>query len=419
MKSYKPQFTFLLIALLQVVLIIGCNDSEKSLPDPFAFKQFESFSDFQKTLSNIVNISNEQLRLEKMDTFWDSLKANHQIPFIYGDSIALLYKGEATTVKWAGDFNGWNPNLGGFDGTKQGETNIWMVKTSFPQDARLDYKIVINGSWVLDSNNPHIQYSGFGPNSEIRMPQWIYPDETKLAEGASRGSLSENNIIQSKTENLGYKVNYRVYTPFGYNNLEELPVIYVTDGHEYADDRLGAMITVMDNLIYQNKIDPLIAIFIDPRDPNSLGNNRRMNEYRANIRFANFLASELVPAIDANYRTNPSPSKRAILGTSLGGWNSAYVGFNRSETFQLIAIHSPAFDSNIIQSFSNSPVLPMKIFMSTGTIYDTQLVARQMRDVLNIKGYPLRYIEKNEGHSWGNWRALIDEPLLYFFPKTK
>jgi len=21
----------------------------------------------------------------------------------------------------------------------------------------------------------------------------------------------------------------------------------------------------------------------------------------------------------------------------------------------------------------------------------------------------------NEGHSWGNWRALIDEPLIYFF----
>ena len=403
---------------MQVVLTIGCNDPEKNLPTPYAFKQFESFSDFQKTLDSIVNISDERLQIEMLDTFWDSLKANHQVPFIYGDSVALLYRGEATTVKWAGDFNGWNPNYGGFTGDKQGKTNIWMVKTSFPQDARLDYKIVINDSWILDSNNPHIQYSGFGPNSEIRMPQWVYPEETDLVEGATNGILSENITMQSKPENLGYRVNYRVYTPFGYENLEQLPAIYVTDGHEYADDRLGAMIIVMDNLIFQNRIDPVIAVFIDPRDPINMS-NRRMSEYRANIQFANFLASELVPAIDASYKTNPSPAKRAILGTSLGGWNSAYVGCNRSETFQLIAIHSPAFDSNIIQSYSNSSVLPLKIFMSTGTIFDTQVMARQMRDVLITKGYPLRYIETNEGHSWGNWRALIDEPLLYFFPKVK
>jgi len=55
--------------------------------------------------------------------------------------------------------------------------------------------------------------------------------------------------------------------------------------------------------------------------------------------------------------------------------------------------------------------------MSTGVIFDTQNQARAMRDIMIQKGYPLLYKEVNEGHSWGNWRALIDEPLIYFFGK--
>jgi enterochelin esterase-like enzyme len=40
-----------------------------------------------------------------------------------------------------------------------------------------------------------------------------------------------------------------------------------------------------------------------------------------------------------------------------------------------------------------------------------------MKTILEAKGYPLQYKEVNEGHSWGNWRALIDEPLIWFFGK--
>ncbi|MBC8043114.1 MAG: T9SS type A sorting domain-containing protein [Rhizobacter sp.] len=38
--------------------------------------------------------------------------------------------------------------------------------------------------------------------------------------------------------------------------------------------------------------------------------------------------------------------------------------------------------------------------------------------VLQQKGYPYKYKEWNDGHSWGNWREHIDESLEYFFPAT-
>lgn len=292
--------------------------------------------------------------------------------FVFDDSVAFLYKGSAAEVAWAGDFNGWNPTTNGFKGERIGQTNIFRMVQRFPADARLDYKLVIGSSWILDPANPHRQYSGFGPNSELRMPDWVFPQETVLDDGVIRGQLSDNQLLNSLPENLGYTVQYKVYTPYNYEDLHNLPVVYVTDGHEYADDRLGGMLIVLDNLIHSVAIEPVVAVFIDPRNPANLSENRRMDEYRANIKYANFVADELAQHIDNTYKTDTTASRRTILGTSLGGWNAAYFGMMRPDKFGLIGIHSPAFDAAIQQAYANSEKLPLKVFMSTGLIFDTK-----------------------------------------------
>ncbi len=394
----------------------GCAKTDQNPePDP-DYKTFASVAELQLKISALSAITDTAVRAQRVNALYNSLKANAEIPFRRNDTALFLFRGKGiNTLSWAGDFNGWNSGSSGWSGQRLEGTNIWWLLRTFAADARLDYKVVANNNWLLDTDNPYIQYSGFGPNSELRMPEWTFPEETRLQNGVPRGTLSEYKIITSSALNLGYQVRYRVYKPYNYANLSKLPVIYVTDGHEYADDRLGAMLIVMDNLIHQGRIRPVMAVFIDPRDPVT-GSNRRMNEYRANIRYANFVADELVAFVDQNYKTDTAASQRAILGTSLGGWNSAFFGFRRPDRFRLIGIHSPAFDGAIIQNYQNSPRLPLKIYMSTGTIFDTQNQARNMKAILIEKGYPLLYTEVNQGHSWGNWRALIDEPLVYFFP---
>lgn len=425
MKHIRNLFKACFILSISMIFIQASCKKENPEPDPnpdpdpiVDYRQFSSFKDFNQTIEMLANLEDSQERETRINAFWDSLKVNKQIPFVMGDSVAFLYKGTASSASWAGDFNGWNPGYAGYQGEKIGQSTLFRIIKSYPSNARLDYKIVLNGnSWQLDPANPHQQYSGFGPNSELRMPLWEFPQETIPVEGLNPGSLSENILIQSKPENLNYQVQYKVYLPYNYESLSNLGVIYITDGHEYADHRLGAMKIVLDNLIHQNRIHPVVAVFIDPRNPSNLGQNRRMDEYRANIKFARFVAEELVPHIDNTYNTNASPQHRAILGTSLGGWNSAYFGYTHPSVFGLIGIHSPAFDNAIITNYSNAPLLPLKVYMSTGVIFDTQNQARAMRDIMIQKGYPLLYKEVNEGHSWGNWRALIDEPLIYFFGK--
>lgn len=404
------------IALIFSVLLFGfCSENEGGQPTIYKYN-FESFSEFKTTL---INLAESKVISDDIYTeFLDSLESMNKIPFIFEDSVAFLYYGEASAVSWAGDFNGWNLGSASSKGVEIGSTGLWILEKKFPVDARLDYKIVKDGNWILDPRNNYIQMSGFGPNSELRMPNWEYPQETILQEGVRRGTLTENIQIQSIAENLNYTVQYKVYLPFNYENLSNLPVIYVTDGHEYSDDDKGAMVVVLDNLIYLNQIKPIIAVFIDPREPGNLSNNRRGDEYTANIKYANFVSDELVVVIDENYKTNTSADARAILGTSLGGWNSAFFGYERNDVFHLVAINSPAFDTEIINNFSSSEKLPLKIYMSSGVINDTEDRARAMKSVLEEKDYPLEYKEVNEGHSWGNWRALIDEVLLYLFPKT-
>lgn len=373
---------------------------------------FTNYYQFKDSLLTIVGMENAGERDSILNRFWQDLKSSRQIPFAIGDSVAFLYRGNYSSISWAGDFSGWSP----VSGTRLEPTDVWILERSFPSDARLDYKIVRpNNNWILDPNNPYKQMSGFGYNSELRMPDYIYPSETIRDPDAPAHHITNWTIIFSQA--LGYDVQYRVYTPAGYDTLSNLPVIYVTDGQEYSDSRMGSMLEVLDNLIFWGAIRPVMAVFISPVNPSNSLDNRRMNEYNLNPSFAEFVAQELVPVIDQQYKTDPRPEARVILGTSMGGLNSMFFGITRSEIFGLIAIQSPAFNQNptIYSMVRDSVKKPLTIIMQTGVIHDTQDAARQMKGILESKGYTLQYKEVNEGHSWGNWRALLDDILIYFF----
>ncbi|MBN1543655.1 T9SS type A sorting domain-containing protein [candidate division KSB1 bacterium] len=376
-----------------------------------------SMHSFLDSLTATAMIEDASLRRQRLDLLWQTLQTEQRIPFSVGDSVAFLYRGQADSVHWNGDFNRWGGdrtwnNRGG----RVGLSDVWLLLASFPADARLDYKIVLNGNqWILDPANAFVQWGGYGPNSELRMPLWVYPRETNRQDGIPQGVLS--SILNLDSSFLGYRVNIRVYTPANVPDSQDLPVLYVTDGHEYADSRLGSLPIVLDNLIGTGRIEPVRAVFIDPRNPANPGQNRRMQEYNLNPRFADFVALELVAYIDSTYHTRATAENRAVLGTSMGGLFAAYLGVRHPDRFHLLGIQSPAFAYNhqIYALYAGGDQLPLKIHMTTGVINDTRDAAREMKRILENKGYAFAYREVNESHSWGNWRALLDEMLLHFW----
>jgi enterochelin esterase family protein len=402
-------------------LAVQCLPSESSAqspPNPNSQRQpvFDSFQQFKDRLADIAAVADQSQRNAQLDALWTQLKNVGQIPYVQDDRAALLYRGPADSIAVAGDFNGWNPAQESWQASQLAGTDLWMLEKSFAADARVDYKIVIDGAiWTLDPANPLQVMSGFGPNSELRMPAYKYPEETIRRPNVARGTLTED--VKIKSAKVGCDVNYRVYTPAGYSkeNSHRLPVVYVTDGHEYAADAMGSMVVVLDNLIAAKSLQPTIAVFIDPRDPTT-GENRRASQYLQNANFAAFLADELAPTIDAAYRTLASPAGRTILGTSLGGLNAAYIGATRSDVFSNLAVQSPAsfprFAPQTLDHYAAQPLQKkLKIYITAGTIGDGNGGA-EFADLLKRHGYDFKFTQHNEGHSWGQWRGLLDDILI-------
>ena len=409
----KLPTVFLVLSALGLILSVAWSATEVPVDGQSGgLPSFASYSDLKMHLAEIVEIPGNADREAAVDEFWNTLRSHDQFPFVAGDSVAFLFRGEARSITFTGDFNGWNPSppqarrLPGID--------VWLQEEVFPGDSRLDYKVVRNeGQWMLDPENHQIQRGGFGDNSELRMPDYQPSSYVDRRTTSPRGELVPGFLTSTA---LGYPVNYQVYKPAEYSDLSDLPVLYVTDGHEYADDGMGSLVAVLDNLIADGLIRPVMAVFIDPR---VYGSNRRAEQYVLNDEFVRFVADELVPVIDESYKTSTHRADRGILGTSLGGLNSAWFALKAPETFQRIAIQSPAFqvgDGRIIDLYREAPRLDVDIFMTWGTFHDFGDATREFQSILDAKGYDYAHVVVNEGHSWGVWRALLDDVLIAFWP---
>jgi hypothetical protein len=167
----------------------------------------QGYSEFSVTIKKLYDPSS-------YDQTWNQLVQDQKIPLVVEDSVAFLYRGDAQSISWTGDFNGWgyykefNSKV-----VRIPQTDIWMLKASFPKDARLDYKIMKNGTeWMLDPNNSSHQWSGVGggsPNSELRMPEWKEdPLTTRPLPDAQHGKIEKDILFNSKS--LGYQITYIV-----------------------------------------------------------------------------------------------------------------------------------------------------------------------------------------------------------------
>ena len=66
---------------------------------------FSSFSDFKSQLTEVTSVQDNDAAIQQ---FWDQLVSDTLVPFIFGDSVAFLYKAEASQVYIAGDLTCWN-----------------------------------------------------------------------------------------------------------------------------------------------------------------------------------------------------------------------------------------------------------------------------------------------------------------------
>jgi len=326
------------------------------------------------------------------------------------NQVHFLYRGAANSVSVPGDMNGWTPGI--YNMNLINGTDLWYYSRFFENDARLDYKYVVNGSnWILDPRNPYQVLGGFGPNSELRMPDFEQPVAIEYYPDIPHGVLRDTLFASS---NLGNTRRVRIYTPPNYDATrpECYPLLLVHDGIDYIN--LARSERILDYLISQNRIEPLVAVFVPAvnRTPEYAGDQQQA--------FGRFIVEELLPFVDDAYNTCSDPEHRGTAGASNGGNISLWLAVTYPDAFGLVCGQSPNVQESISDSLTANADLGLKFYVDIGT-YDINVLiplTENLVEILESQNYPLFHQVHHDGHSWGNWRAHFDEALEYLYPSS-
>jgi enterochelin esterase family protein len=144
-----------------------------------------------------------------------------------------------------------------------------------------------------------------------------------------------------------------------------------------------------------------------------------MKEYWASDVFADFMATELVPWVDARYRTRPTRDARALLGASLGSVISYWTALRHPDKFARVGGQSSAFwidNERVVNALSRLEVAraerPFRFYLDAGQLESPWVVSRRVRVMLRAKGYPVTYREFEAGHNWTAWRDNLAEAFV-------
>jgi enterochelin esterase-like enzyme len=366
-----------------------------------AISSGQTFNDFITRL----NVAPLAERPAIVDSFMNAVES---FPFIEGDTLThFIYRGNASAINLAGDQTGWDPTGNLF--AHVAGTDFWYLNAIYEADARLDYKFVLPGNnWILDPLNPHTCSGGFGPNSELRMPVYAPAPEIEYYPEIPHGSLQDTMFFST---NLNNTRRIRVYLPPGYStSTDDYPLMLFHDGLEYIS--LANTDRVLDYFIYQQRIEPVIGVFVPPVN--------REDEYAGNVQdeFGLFITQEVMPWVDGRFRTRTDPAQRSTLGASNGGNIALWLGVTYPEQFGKIAAQSSNVENNITNVLQADPMLNLEFYLDIGT-YDIEQLIPLVDNLVNLlenRGYTYQFNRYHEGHSWGNWKAHIDNALIQFFP---
>jgi S-formylglutathione hydrolase FrmB len=130
-------------------------------------------------------------------------------------------------------------------------------------------------------------------------------------------------------------VEYSIYLPADYDKSNRrYPVLYLL--HGYTDDetgwtQFGEAQVIADRLTQSGEAAPMIIVMPDG------GVTWYLNSYDGKIKYEDFFVKELIPYVDATYRTRTTKQYRAIAGLSMGGYGTLLMATKHPDLFSAAA----------------------------------------------------------------------------------
>jgi len=373
---------------------------------------------FNQFINELNKVTDKNAFLQKE---FVRLKSTVEFPIIQEEKVIFVYYGNAKSVYICGDMTNWIKKIPLKRVTK---TNLFYLEQEFEKDARFDYKLVVDNKWILDPLNDKKVGGGFGENSYFKMPDYKENEYSIIKNDVPNGKIHKYFIDSTI---LNEKRMIQVYLPYNYDPNQKYRVLYFQDGNEYI--KLGNATITLDNLIFQKKTEPVVAVFVEPKT--------RVDDYIYNDGYVNFFVKEMIVFVEKSFNVRNDKKGRVIIGDSLGGFVSSYIVYKNLDIFGGILSHSGAF-----------PLTKLNNFLYRGKIYKGIPFIREIKNVpFDIDWYLVcgRYEKKiagffdftngniefydalkqnpnfkkidfklyNEGHSWGLWKNTLADGLIF------
>jgi enterochelin esterase family protein len=390
----------------------------------------------------------ESGNMEALHQFWEEMKTNHTplVEPIPGDPnhvlLTFLYQGQKVTQKvviYSQLSASRDPSVNVL--THLPGTDVWYKTYWMRNDMRVSYSFVPDPtpesldrseSQIPDPLNPKSvsPQAGNMGSSILELPgappqPWIVP-VAGVPPGKVEEFQIESKVLKSHREAL-------IYTPAGYDPKSATPysLLVVFDAYVYNAPGLIPGPTILDNLIAQKKIPPMVAVLVGQ-------SGRRTVELSNNQEFLDFLSNELLPAVREKWRATSEPARTIVCGSSAGGLASVFAAYRRPDVFGNVLSQSGAFwpgkerDNSehewLTRQFESSPRLPIRFVLQVGLLEVVSTPGngpsilnanRHLRDVLTAKGYELHYSEIAGGHEPLSWRGGLAEGLIQLMGQDK
>ena len=314
---------------------------------------------------------------------------------------------------------------GPFDMTR-GEDGVWAVTTPPAIPGFHYYWFLVDGVAVNDPGSE--TYFGWAKESSgVEVPE--KGADFYAVKDVAHGDVRVHWYFAKTT--AAWRRAY-VYTPAEYdrNTQARYPVLYLQHGSG-EDERgwtsQGRANFILDNLIAEGKTKPMIVVMeqgyaTKPGPPAAAPAGGRGQSGA----FEEVVLQDLIPAIDAAYRTLPDRTHRALAGLSMGGGQALQIGLTHLDQFAWIGSFSSPLRGGLDLktayggAFADAEAFGKRVrllWFGAGTAEaGMHAPALQMHQALEKAGIKNVFYEwPGTSHEWQTWRRDLHEfaPLLF------
>jgi enterochelin esterase-like enzyme len=234
-----------------------------------------------------------------------------------------------------------------------------------------------------------------------------------------------------------------VYTPPGYDHSKlRYPVLYLQ--HGFGEDEAGWSDQghenfILDNLITTHQAKPMIVVndngmagvhydlpIPQPGVKATVPPSQQVARFFMEERYSlldGIVSAELIPFIDASFRTIPNRDHRALAGLSMGGAQALRIGLNHPDKFAYLGAFSPAISiTDITKDYDGILADGVKVngqlrllWLGIGTDDFLYGPVKESHETLQKSGIVHVWVESSGAHVWTVWRKYLADfaPRLF------